>query len=105
MLEGRAGLSRMAVWPGATCMSRACWFTNVRALVAPIHLPLAQRQPGTEVPDDQPGNPCKATRCPHHRAQRAVQMASAIFRSGVCAGAEDASHWSGRRGLGTSLLP
>ena len=53
---------------GATSVSRARWVANVRALVAPIHLPLAQRQPGAEVPDDQPGNPCKATRCPHHRA-------------------------------------
>lgn len=64
MLEGRAGLSRMAVWPGVTSMSRACWFTNVWALVAPIHLPLAQRQPGTEVPDDQPVIPAKPPDAP-----------------------------------------
>lgn len=73
--------------------------------VALIHQPLAQRRPGAESPDGQPGNSRKATSGPlpgHHTLSRWTGLFLGLE---LVPGREDASRWSGRWGLGLSLLP
>ena len=73
--------------------------------VALIHQPLAQRRPGAEGCDGQPGNSRKATSGPfpgHHTLSRWTGLFLGLER---VPGREDASRWSGRQGLGLSLLP
>lgn len=73
--------------------------------MALIHQLLAQRQPGAEGTDGQPGNSCRATSGPlpgHHTLSRWTGLFLGLERM---PGREDASCWSGRRGLGPSLLP
>ena len=87
--------SRSHLFPGSLLGAPPRWarghwgtgrFTMRAGPVALIHQPLAQRRPGAEGTDGQPGNSCKATSGPSP-GTAAVQMDRSIFRAwSMCKG-------------------